>query len=97
MLPDSDSGMDPTLYDEAAPAKEEAAAPDKSVDEQNAEKPTALLPVSALGKGVKVGDSITVTVTKVMGDEATVELSGSSEEETETATMGEPSPEDVNV
>jgi len=95
MNDDSDSGMDPAIYSDEAPAKEETAAPDKSVDEQNAEKPTALLPVSALGKGVKVGDSITLTVTKLAGDEATVELSGS--EETETATMGDTAPEEVSV
>ena len=97
MLPDSDSGLDPTIYSDEAPPEKEEAAPEQSVDEQAAEKPTALLPLSALGKGVKVGDTITLTVTKLAGEEATVELSGNRDEETETETPVEPDVEEIEV
>lgn len=48
----------------------------ETVDEENENNPTAILPLSALGKGVKEGDSITLTVVKRHGDEVEVSLSG---------------------
>lgn len=46
----------------------------ESIDEEEADNPTALLPVSSLGGNVKVGDSVTVRVVKVYDDEAEVEI-----------------------
>lgn len=46
-----------------------------SVDEVEAENPTALLPKTALGTNPKPGDTITVKVLKVFDDEVSVELS----------------------
>lgn len=64
---------------ETETATEETKA--DSVDEQNAENATALLPKSALGKNVKEGDKITLTVTKLHGEEVMVSLSSKSKTE----------------
>lgn len=61
---------------ETETVKEEAKA--DSVDELNEENATALLPKAALGKNVKAGDKITLTVTKLHGEEALVSLSSKS-------------------
>jgi len=47
----------------------------ESVDEEEAANPTALLPVSALGKNAKIGDTVTLKITKLYDDEAEVEIS----------------------
>lgn len=46
----------------------------RTIDEEEAENPTALLPMKALGSGVKEGDTVTVRVVKLYGDEAEVEV-----------------------
>lgn len=61
----------------------------ESVDDEEAANPTALLPTSALGKGVKVGDSISIKVVKIYDDEAEVEISPSKPQpETEEMSVG---------
>lgn len=71
-----ETGMDDSLYSAPEGEKEEATKDEaESVDDQNEENPTALIPTSALGKSAKVGDSITMKVTKIEGEEAIVELS----------------------
>ncbi len=50
----------------------------ESIDEVEAKNPTALLPTSALGEGVREGDTVTVKVVKLHGDEVEVEISSSS-------------------
>lgn len=40
-----------------------------SVDEEEAENPTALLPRAALGKGAKIGDTVTLKVVAIHGDD----------------------------
>lgn len=47
----------------------------ESVDEEEAANPTALIPTSALGKGAKIGDTITLKVVKLYDDEAEVQIS----------------------
>jgi len=71
-------------------AETENETPD-SIDEQEAENPTALLPLSALGKNVKAGDTVTLKVVKLYDDEAEVELSSETETESpaEDASAGE--------
>lgn len=57
-------------------------APKPSVDEENAESPTALVPKSCLGDGVKVGDTVSMRVVADHGDECEVEMtSGETENE----------------
>ncbi len=53
----------------------EGASDADSVDEEAEKSPTALIPLSAIGKRAKVGDSITVKVMKIEGEDAVVELS----------------------
>ncbi len=60
--------------DEEPTGDEKDATPD-SVDEEAEKSPTALIPLSAIGKRAKVGDSITVKVMKIEGEDAVVELS----------------------
>lgn len=86
MMPNEDSGLDDSLYaDEPA----EKAKPD-SVDEEAAENPTALLPLSAFGGKAKAGDTVTMRIVKVHGsDEVEVEISESVEEESEMDTDDE--------
>jgi hypothetical protein len=83
MMPEaSDSGLDDSLYgDEGA---EESTETVESVDEEAAETPTALLPLSALGGKANVGDTVTVKVVKLHGDEVEVEIAASEESESET-------------
>ena len=79
------AGMDDSLYSDNGTddGKDE---PNQSVDEENAENPTALIPLSALGKGAKEGDTITLKVKKIEGEEAVVEIAsgknGESKEDT---------------
>ena len=82
MMPTTeDSGMDDSLYsDESADSK---SAPE-SVDEQAAENPTALLPLSALGGKAKVGDILTLKIVKLHGDEAEVEIESAHEGKSES-------------
>lgn len=47
----------------------------ESIDEMEAENPTALIPTSALGKNPKEGDTITLKVVAIHDGEAEVELS----------------------
>lgn len=54
----------------------------ETVDDENEKNPTALLPTSALGKGVKEGDSVTLTVVKLHGDEVEVSISSGKTKET---------------
>ena len=82
-----DTGMDDSLYADNISDKEENPAEDKteSIDEENAENPTALIPTSALGGSAKVGDSVTLKVVALHDDEAEVEIAsgkkGESKEE----------------
>jgi exosome complex RNA-binding protein Csl4 len=99
MMPDSESGLDDSLYGDEAPAPKEEPA-QESVDEQEAANPVGILPTSLLGKGVKAGDTVMVKIVKVRGDETEVEVSSAdTEETTETTdeTAGEPLPEEVEV
>ena len=61
----------------------------ESVDEEEAANPTALLPTSALGKNAKVGDSITVKVVKIYGDEVEVSISSSEKDSSLSKTADE--------
>lgn len=81
MMPDTtdETGMDDSLYG-GEPA-EEKGEPKESVDEENAEHPTALLPKSAFGPKCKPGDSVTMKVIKDHGDEVEVELTSASEDD----------------
>jgi hypothetical protein len=83
-------GMDDSLYADKGDEKE---SPDEganeSVDEENAENPTALIPLSALGKGAKEGDSITLKVKKIEGEEAVVEIAAGKSEESDTSANDE--------
>lgn len=81
MMPDTtdETGMDDSLYG-GEPAEEKAESND-SVDEENAEHPTALLPKSAFGPKCKPGDSVTMKVIKDHGDEVEVELTSASEDD----------------
>lgn len=80
--------MDDSLYGDESPAdKPEENA---SVDEENAEEPTALLPMSALGGNAKVGDMLTLKVLKLHGDEVEVSIASSSDDEAgETESYGD--------
>ncbi len=82
MMPPEDSGMDDSLYSDgkSSDAADEKSAPQDSVDEKAAETPTALLPLSALGGKAKPGDTVTMKVVKLHGDEVEVEISSSSDE-----------------
>jgi len=81
---DTGMGMDDSLYAGDGAEKETSAEETpESVDEENAENPTALIPLSALGKGAKIGDTISLKVTKIEGEEAVVEIAaGESKEDT---------------
>ena len=78
--------MEDAFYEkpERTPASEAEAGPSEnvpeSVDDEETENPTALLPVSSLGGNVKVGDSVTVRVVKVYDDEAEVEITSGKTE-----------------
>jgi hypothetical protein len=76
----ADTGVDDSLY-AANGADKEGAAEDapESVDAESAENPTALIPLSALGKGAKVGDTISLKVTKIEGEEAVVEIASNAD------------------
>ncbi len=50
------------------------------MDDEAAENPTALLPLSALGGKAKPGDTVTLKIVKLHGDEVEVEISSSKEE-----------------
>lgn len=68
--------VDDAFYSAPEGDKEEAPKDEaESIDDQNEENPTALIPLSALGKNVKEGDSITLKVSKIEGEEAIVSLS----------------------
>lgn len=76
MMTEETVGMDDALYSAPEGDKEEATKDEAaSIDDQNEENPTALIPLSALGKNVKEGDSITLKVSKIDGEEAIVSLS----------------------
>ncbi len=82
-MPQEDSGVDDSLYSdgESSDATEEKTEPTDSVDEEAAENPTALLPLSALGGKAKAGDTVTMKVVKLHGsDEVEVEITSSSDE-----------------
>jgi len=79
MMPQEDSGMDDSLYGDGADAETPEAK--ESVDEKNAENPTALLPASSFGVKVKPGDTGTWKVVKDHGEEVEVSLSTDAEEE----------------
>lgn len=76
--PPADAFYSDSKTDEEGAAEEST----ESVDEENAENPTALIPLSALGKGAKEGDTITLKVKKIEGDEAIVELEGGNNADT---------------
>lgn len=73
-----ESGMDDSLYAEKGM---DETAPKESVDEESAAKPTALIPTSAFGGNVTVGDTVTMKVLKLHGEEVEVELSSDGETE----------------
>ena len=91
MMPEStDSGLDEELYSDdsdkgESDAAEEKSEPADSVDEEAAEHSTALLPASALGK-VKAGDTVTMKVVKLHGDEIEVAISSSTKDDEEPET-----------
>lgn len=67
MAQKDDSGVDEDLYDPGTPKP-------KSVDEQEAEEPTALLPKSILaGKKFDPGDEVVLKIVAMHGDEVEVE------------------------
>ena len=74
-----ESGMDDSLYGDKAAT--ETTTPEESVDEKSAENATALIPTSALSESVKVGDTVTMKVLKLHGEEVEVELSSASDAE----------------
>lgn len=86
MTQEEDSGLDEALYGDE-PERDESKAEstysksEESVDEEAAENLTALLPLSALGGKAKSGDTITMRVVKVLGDEVSVEISESTEDD----------------
>lgn len=61
--------------------------PPESIDEEEAANPTALLPTSALGKGAKVGDTITIKVVKIYDEEAEVQISSGKSKPTTEKTI----------
>lgn len=74
--------MDDELYDDESAEKSKP----ESVDEESSENPTALLPLSAFGGKAKVGDTVTMKVVKLHGDEVAVEISESEVEEPDSET-----------
>ncbi len=76
--------MDDAFYSDGGsqdgndPAEEKGETTD-SIDEEEAENPTALIPMSALGDNAKEGDVITMRVKKVYGDEVEVSISSSKD------------------
>lgn len=87
MMPNEDDGMDDSLYSDESSSDSKSDA-ESSVDEEAAENPTALLPVSSLG-GAKVGDTVTVKIVKLHGDEAEVKISSSDNESESESEPGE--------
>lgn len=80
MAEDTGMGMDDSLYAGDGSGKESAAEDSpESIDEENAENPTALIPTSALGGKAKVGDSVMLKVVAIHDDEAEVEIASSKE------------------
>lgn len=79
--------MNDTSADEGAfysPGSESADIDTRTIDEEEAANPTSLIPLSALGKDVKEGDTVTVRVVKLYDDEAEVEVtSGENNHEEE--------------
>lgn len=61
----------------------------ESVDEENAESPTALIPTSALGGKAKPGDTVTLRIVKVHDGEAEVEITSGKTSKPETKTADE--------
>jgi len=87
MTAPDESGMDDSLYsDDSASDKTEKETPE-SVDEEESQNPTALIPTSALGGNAKQGDTITMRVVKVHGEEVEVEISSSSSKKTKNDSM----------
>lgn len=84
----SDDEMD-SLYSTESPSKP-APKEEGSVDEENAESPTAIVPKSVLGEGTKVGDVCEMRVVADHGDEMEMEyVSEPKEESTETQSPDE--------
>jgi len=79
----------PEGTEEVAEETETTEETPESVDEEEAANPTALLPTSALGKNAKVGDSITVKVVKIYGDEVEVSISSSEKDSSLSKTADE--------
>ena len=79
----------PEGEEEVAEETETTEETPESVDEEEAANPTALLPTSALGKNAKVGDSITVKVVKIYGDEVEVSISSSEKDSSLSKTADE--------
>lgn len=84
--PDQTEGIDGGLYsDEESPAQGDS----KSVDDQNSEQPTGLIPKSLLaGKKFNPGDEVVLKIVADHGDEIEVEYApakpGDESSETET-------------
>lgn len=86
MPENDDSGMDSTLYGDEGQKSSDSDASKDSVDEESADNPTALLPLSAFGGKAKPGDTFTGKVIKNHDDEVEVEISQSSGKEPESET-----------
>lgn len=71
--------MDDAFYsspeEEASKESPDTEETPDSIDEEERENPIALIPLSALGKDVKVGDTVTIEVKKLHDDEAEVSIS----------------------
>ncbi len=77
--------MDDSLYSDDSSESKSA----QSVDEETAENPTALLPLSALGGKAKVGDTLTLKILKLHGEEAEVEIVSAGDSEKSKPDSGE--------
>lgn len=66
---------------ESPPPRGKGPPPKPSVDEEAAESPTALVPKSCLGDGVKVGDTVSMRVVADHGDECEVSMTSNETEE----------------
>lgn len=73
--------MDDAFYSDTEETSESKSP--ESIDQEEAENPTALLPKSALGKDCKPGDKYTVKVVKVYGEDE-VEVKVLPHKKTET-------------
>ena len=88
MMTTMDEGVDDSLYDHGEDKGHKA--PPKSVDEQEEENPTALIPKSLLaGKKFEPGDEIVLEIVAIHGEEAEVKYAKEKSEEEHDPEMHE--------